>query len=177
MNGSRSVNPEPPFAVKRWRQNQPQVAFPGAAVWRCGNGRLARVCKQTGPVSCRSACAASSFREKQSAADTSRRGFTLRKPLKVQQPTNPLFLRGHSRESGNPPGAEPNPTLSTFLRPQNRSFRPVISALSGNPASRKNWIPRQAGNDILSLSFPRKRESRIVITQNRFGNPLTFHRP
>ena len=34
-----------------------------------------------------------------------------------------------------------------FRSPQNRSLRPVISALSGNPASRKNWIPRQAGND------------------------------
>ena len=55
-------------------QNQPQVAFRGAAVWRCGNGRLTRVCKQTGPVSYRPACAASSFREKQSAADTKRRG-------------------------------------------------------------------------------------------------------
>ena len=50
-------------------QNQPQVAFRGAAVWRRGNGRLTRVCKQTGPVSFRAACAASSFREKQSAAD------------------------------------------------------------------------------------------------------------
>ena len=48
-------------------QNQPQVAFCGAAVWRRGNGRLTRVCKQTGPVSFRSAFVASFFREKQSA--------------------------------------------------------------------------------------------------------------
>ena len=48
-------------------QNQPQVAFCGAAPRHHGNGRLTRVCKQTGPVSSRAACAAPSFREKQSA--------------------------------------------------------------------------------------------------------------
>ena len=67
-------NPVATFVVKRWRQNQPQVAFCGAAVWRRGNGRLTRVCKQTGPVSCRAACAAPSLRKKQSAP-LKKRGF------------------------------------------------------------------------------------------------------
>ena len=73
-NGNRSGCRFLYLLMAKGTQNQPQVAFRGAAVWRCGNGRLTRVCKQTGPVSCRAACAASSLRKKQSAANTRRRG-------------------------------------------------------------------------------------------------------
>ena len=140
-------------------QNQPQVAFRGNLRKSSLNG-CSKIRPLQPPVP-GARFSEDSFSAKiESAADAKRRGFSHLKPIEGPAAHKTPFLKGsfpRKRESRIVEARNRFGNLSTFLRPQNRSLRPVILRLSF------------CHSPPLFLSFPRKRESSSHLLLSKGG--------